>query len=403
MNTDLHNNIVYICRDIERALGLPIDTPGYFIISNETSFAKSLAAQHENVLLISNDTPQNTWDLMKNQEVIDFVKRIEDPHIVVFKNTPQIERICDEHGWELLNPDAALVNEVEEKISQIEWLGPLAEEFLPAHSVSPLADVSWNDESFILQFNRAHTGSGTMLITSEAELQALQDQFPKRPVRTLAYIKGPAFTSNNIVTSSQVLCGNVNYQITGLAPFTDQPFATVGNDWALPHALLSDEQCAQYKHMVAAIGNRLRESGWKGLFGVDIMVDEETGRLYLIEINARQPASTTFESQLQADAREGTQVTTFEAHLLALLDTMDTLELVTVKIGAQMVKRVLHSDEDIPTSIISAIEEYGCIAISYENTTLGSDLLRIQTMDNTFMKAHNEYTAFGSTLASLLQ
>ena len=31
------------------------------------------------------------------------------------------------------------------------------------------------------------------------------------------------FTNNNVVTRDTILVGNINYQITGLPPFTDQP------------------------------------------------------------------------------------------------------------------------------------------------------------------------------------
>ena len=48
-------SVVYITRDIERALGLSLDTPGYTIISNATDFAKSVASTRNNVILIDSE------------------------------------------------------------------------------------------------------------------------------------------------------------------------------------------------------------------------------------------------------------------------------------------------------------------------------------------------------------
>ena len=79
---------------------------------------------------------------------------------------------------------------------------------------------------------------------------------------------------------------------------------------------------------------------------------QKTGRLYLLEINARQPASTTYESQLQStvchsdpeDSGEeslANRCTTFEAHLASLLSVSpDKYKLITIKNGAQIIQRI---------------------------------------------------------------
>ncbi|MBP9694960.1 MAG: ATP-grasp domain-containing protein, partial [Candidatus Magasanikbacteria bacterium] len=340
------NPIVYVTRDIERALGLPLDTSGYFIISNSTSFAKRIANGRTNVLLIEETEVLDTREILENKLAQNFIKENSIKNILVFKNTSQIETICKKHDWKLLNPSAALANKVEEKISQIEWLGELTK-YLPPHRIAICKEIKWDNLPFILQFNRAHTGQGTFFIQTETDLKLIQEKFPERPVRVTDYIKGPMFTNNNVVTKEKILIGNINYQITGLTPFTDQPFSTIGNDWSLPDKLLSPDQKKQYCDIATAVGLRLMASGWKGLFGIDVVLDEDTDKLYLIEINARQPASTTYESMLQeAKNKEqwnnGTMepLTTFEAHLTALLDLDFDFDLITIDTGAQIILRV---------------------------------------------------------------
>ncbi|MBU2542255.1 hypothetical protein KJ785_01695, partial [Patescibacteria group bacterium] len=244
--------IVYVTRDIERALGLE-NTTNYYIISNFNESFKGVDS--DNILLIKEKKQLDTWELLKHEKVKKFLRSVPSPlqgegqgevNIVVFKPTKQIERICAENNWNLLNPLAELSNKIEEKISQLDWLGDL-KKYLPDYSVKKCKDIEFIGNKFILQFNRSHTGSGTFLIESAEQLDEIKNKFPDREARLAKYIEGPLFTNNNIVTKNKTLIGNINYQITGLKPFTDLPFATIGNDWGFPHKYLNKKQIEQYK------------------------------------------------------------------------------------------------------------------------------------------------------------
>ncbi|HAT03241.1 MAG TPA: hypothetical protein DCS29_00480 [Candidatus Magasanikbacteria bacterium] len=396
------NPIVYVTRDIERALGLPIHTLGYYIISNYSEFANKNYKSQGNVLLIQEDSPLDTWQLLKHKTTIDFVSRLHTPHILLFKNTPQIERICQEQGWNFLNPSAEFANNVEEKISQVAWLGELTK-YLPPHEIKLCRDVTWNEKPFILQFNRAHTGLGTFFINDEKKLNELQETFPNREARITDYIVGPMFTSNNVVTHTDILMGNINYQITGLKPFTKNPFATIGNDWGIVKELLNEKQIKTYKKITTDIGNKLRQDGWKGLFGVDIMLDEKTGELYLIEINARQPASTTYESILQqktSDFSKQTSDTTFEAHTRALLGER-VRDIIKIEDGAQIILRNQEGLRITSDELQDKLQKDGFAITPYSNTKPGSDLLRIQSKTS-IMKKHNEFNENGQSILNNL-
>ena len=383
--------VIYVTRDLERALGLPLDTRGYYIISNYSAFAKMLVKGRKNVLLVKSKAILDTRELLVQPAVKRFLGKIKEPNILVFKNTKQIEQICQSNNWKLLNPPSELSEKVEEKISGVEWLGPL-KKYLPMHEVLECRDLDWNDEKFILQFNRAHTGSGTILIESEQQLKELQKKFPARPVRVTEFISGPALTNNNVVWGGKVLTGNINYQITGLQPFTQMPFATIGNDWALPHKLLSAAQLKKYYKIAEDVGTRLAKSGWRGLFGIDVIMDEKTGKLYLIEINARQPASTSYESQLQQEKNKK-GLTTFAAHVLVLLGEKNKKQkLVTIKNGAQIVQKVVPTEKLIDKKLlnynIKKIQKEGWGIFLYNNEEREKDWLRLQSK-NGVMAGHN--------------
>lgn len=389
--------VVYVTRDLERAIGIPETVKNYYIVTNWSESAKRFAGHDKNILYITEKAKLDTRELLEHQKTIGLLGELKNPRVLVFKNTPQIEKICQARNWTLLNPPAQLANTVEEKISQLTWLGPLVE-FLPPHKVTTCKNLEWTGEKFIIQFNRAHTGSGTILVENENQIIELRNIFPNREVRVTTYIDGPAFTNNNIVWGNDVLIGNINYQITGLSPFTNLPFATVGNDWELPHKLFTAKQHKAYQRLARAVGQRLAAHGWKGLFGLDTIIDEKTGQLYLIEINARQPASTTYESLLQRDTKR-TGFTTFEAHLAALLGLIyDQEPLAQITTGAQIIQRVTPELAAIDKNTFAHLDRVHANYLPYKNTDLGSDLLRIQVKSG-IMTGHGIFNMLGTEIA----
>ncbi|MFA5127483.1 MAG: NUDIX domain-containing protein [Patescibacteria group bacterium] len=387
--------IFYVCRDVERAEAcLHLGLNKFFILTNKSDFASKLRNKFpRQIILVSGAETMDTLELLKSPEAKKYIKK--NDLVMVFKPTPQIEAVCHENNWTLINPPSGLANRVEEKISQTAWLGPLTK-YLPKTETKILNEIKWRGKKFILQFNRAHTGTGTILIDSAKKLNELKKKFPLREARQAEYIKGPIITSNNIVIGNKVLIGNISYQITGLKPFTDNQFATIGNDWAMPNQILSAQQKNEYAKMARAIGARLAQDGWRGLFGIDAAVCTKTRRIYLIEINARQPASTTFESILQEQTDEK-GATVFAVHLLALLGIKDAKNnLIAINNGAQIIQRVTEQIPDMRDPI--AHKPVAWRYIRYQNTKPGTDLLRLQT-NRAVMTEHDKLNEHGNELA----
>ncbi len=400
--------IAYAAKDIERAIGLaPKDD--YFIISNSSAFAESVKKQFpQNVILVESSTGEllGAADLIMQDKAIEFLAMHKGagqdvPRLIVFKNDARIEAAAKELGWKLLNPPAALAEQIENKITQLAWLGDLAK-YAPPHRVDIAKNIRWTGEQFVIQWAHGHTGDGTVLIRSEEELTALQHKFPERRCRITWYVNGPSFTVNAVVGPNGVFMGNINYQITGLAPFTANPFSTIGNDWKLARTLLSVEDKASIGQIVREVGTRMRQDSWHGLFGIDFMKDSATGRMFLIEINARQPASTTYESKLQAARRTQGIVgmTTFEAHIAAL-QNKPISELIEITDGAQIVQRITSSRESVSDEVIGSLELSGYGVLRYDNTDPNADLVRIQS-EHGIMADHGVLNEVGEDIRDTL-
>lgn len=364
--------IIYVTRDKERAEGMPL------------SAAYSIA---------TGDGSQDTLELLSQA---DFPA---GTNILVFKNNKQIEEVVQEKGWNLLNPSAELAEKIENKITQVTWLGELSE-LLPPHHIT-LTKKIVKGTLGIIQWAHSHTGAGTIHIKKDEELKVLQEKFPDREARVTTYIKGPMFTVNIVVAKDSILIGNISYQITGLPPFTDNPMSTIGNDWSVPQTILTETKLDEFNTLAMKVAEKLQRDGWKGLFGIDVVYDEERDKLFLIEINARQPASTTYESQLQMKAREQgvSGITTFEAHIAALTDSPITEPIITINDGAQILQRVTATTKSIDSK---KLEEAGFKVITYKNTKPNNDLARIQS-DRGIMEAHNKFNERGKLILELVK
>lgn len=410
--------LFYVCRDAERAeAGLALGLKNYRVIVSLRGVPTLWSGRRSNPPASATGSPRPSRlrpfgatdgrvgardDILDTRELLQHPKtkkqiRRKD-FVLVFKSTPQIEKVCLENGWRLLNPPAALAAMVEEKISQFKWLGKL-KKFLPPGKITLLKNVRFIGERFILQFNRAHTGTGTFLIKNEKELDELKKKFPEREARISKFIRGPIFTNNNIVWGKKILTGNISYQITGLKPFTDNPFATIGNDWALPRKILSAKQIKDYEKIATAVGKKLSSNGWRGLFGIDVVLEEKTGRLYLLEINARQPASTSCESWLQRK-QDNNGLTVFEAHLAALLGLkQDNRDLIKICDGGQVVKRI-NRQETIDNRQQEIKQNKKIRIIKYNNDKPGAELFRIQN-EKGLVAGHNKFNKLGIEVCNL--
>ena len=409
---DSATKILYVTRDIERALGL-MPSENYQILTNRTPYSETIKREYPDFVHLI-DTPNdpritstdslhthsilNTAQLLESDETASIIAKTK-ASLLVFKNNTMIEAIVRRNGWNLLNPPCELSEKIENKITQIEWLGELGTKYLPPNTIAPAKSLKWNKEPIIIQWEHGHTGDGTLLVNSQIELEAIQNKFPNRIARSTSFINGPSFTVNVIVGKIDIYVGNISYQITGLPPFTDNPFSTIGNDWSLPHSLLTDTEITQIDEMAQEIGRRMSIDGWSGLFGLDFIKDDERNKIFLIEINARQPASTTFESFLQEENRRNgvVGVTVFEAHHAAMRREKIQTQIIPTNDGAQIVQRITKNMIGVNDDTIGTLELAGYRLIPYSNSEYNEDILRIQCRKG-IMESHGKFNTRGKEI-----
>lgn len=300
---------IYICNDPERALGLERIIPNFQIAHIDLSqylddFQRNgikyfCWQEHEAEIPL-----RSSIKLIRSNQFLNFFNQEKDKktYIQTFKISPAFQQSVSNLGATLVNTSADLNRMFEDKLSQYENLSALPIS-LPKGGIYQLDQIDYAalasqlGSKFVLQFNKGHTGMGTKFINSEQEFNEVKAQFPGRQIRVAQFIQGQAYTLNACVGSKGIYLGGLSKQITGDQNLTVYAGATIGNDWEYRKEINSDN-LKQIENEVIIIGEAMRTKGYKGLFGIDLIIDMD-GKAFIIEINARQPASIPMYTKMQ--------------------------------------------------------------------------------------------------------
>ena len=312
-----------------------------------------------------------------------------------FKISSRFEKLVagKMYGGEILNTSSELNKLFEEKISQYKELSGDGVQF-PKTLIGLLGTLEYKKlkkefgERLAIQFNRGHTGQGTVFVSNEDDLKTLQNVYPDREVRIAEFVKGIPYTINACVYMGKVYAGGLSYQLTGEKELTNFEGGTVGNDFSFREGFTDGDQDGAnsgtyneiYKQ-AKLIGEKMALKGYVGLFGIDFILDE-SGKVIIIEINARQPASIPFHTKLQLEAK---QIPLSMLHLMAFLDIRENIDPKDYSLQAmqpinasQVFKRNLTSS---PVLVDSEVKTGEYVIQSGMSQTVEGKAYRLQNME----------------------
>lgn len=326
-------NIYFLANDPERTLGLEGLLPNLHLVHIDDSQYLPSFKSHKiphfclEEYVEQNDTFRSSLKLIKHEKFQRYFEstKQENNYIQTFKISPAFLKQVAALGAQSLNTEPHLNRMFENKLSQFEQLQK-AQVPLPDSLIVELGETSYAllsstfGATFVIQFDRGHTGEGTMFVESEDDFARIQQKYPKRTVRIAEFIEGEAYTLNGCVTEQGIFLGGLSYQVTGVSELTTMRGATVGNDLSYRNGMTED-MVREIDAQVTKIGQIMYEQGYQGLFGVDLIIRE--GDLFFIEINARQPASIPMYTKLQLMEK---QIPLSLIHLLEFLDVNYSLD-----------------------------------------------------------------------------
>ena len=329
--------IFFVTIDVERALGLEAVIPNFHIICLDDSerVAALIQSKVKIFCLEKADTKFNpkiksTNQVLSHPKVLEYIRNNNGDNgnqakILVFKTNEGIEEIAKSNNLHILEVPSSLNKMFEDKVSQYEILSTtIDKKYLPKILITQrLGEIKWEDAiafcdtpKIVIQFPHGNSGKTTYFIKAKQEFENLRSLYPLRITKIAEYIEGISYTINACITKYGVISGGLNEQITGIEILTSSSGGTCGNDWT--QIGLTEEKRKEMIDVTKLIGNVMIEKGFKGLFGIDFVVNEQG--VYVIEINARQIASIPMHTKIQLKEYEMPLIL---AHLIELAEMWD--------------------------------------------------------------------------------
>lgn len=306
--------IFYVSRSATNLLGLDRAIGGFHYITLSDSWDGS----HPHAFVPS-DVPSleprgninvANW-LLRNTQVQQYIRENTPagytPQVVISMFDQQTEQICRELGYELIMPSIQLRERIDSKIVTTEIGNAAGAQSVP-NILTTLRD--WDDlraqasaaglgEELVIQLAYGDSGRTTFFVTSREDFDRVARDIagPGAPtVKVMRRINHLAFAADAVITRAGTVVGPLLREVTGHPELTQYRGGWAGSE--LFPAVVSEDTQQRAIALVQRFANRLGEEGYRGTLGIDLLVDTDTGEVYLGELNPRITGSSA-HSNLQ--------------------------------------------------------------------------------------------------------
>lgn len=268
----------------------------------------------------------NNW-LLENPEVRAFITSRTRPGVrpkiaMVFFDE-ETERICDELGYDLILPSAALRNHLDSKMVTTRLGNEVGVPSVPnvmttvddfAGLVKAAAEARLGDD-LVVQTAYGDSGKTTFFIASEADWKKHHQEIAGAEVKVMKRINNRPVAVEAVLTGCGTVVGPFMSELTGHPKLTPYRGGWCGNEM-FPEVLTGHLR-TRAADLVRRLGDRLGKEGYRGFFEVDVLVDVDTEEVYLGELNPRISGASSITN---VTAGAYADVPLFLFHLLEFLD-----------------------------------------------------------------------------------
>ncbi len=308
----------------------------------------------------------------------------------------ETEKRCRELGLKVCFPKASLRDAVDDKINTTRIGNRAGVKSVPnvlgkVTSYAELRRMSKRlGKNLVIQTAFGDSGHTTFFISSERDWKKYADEITAAPeVKVMKRLKCRGTAIEACVTRHGTIVGPLMTELVGFKELTPYKGGWCGNEVyaeAFPRRIRN-----LARRMTMRFGEELRKMGYRGYFELDLLLDEDTGKLYLGEVNPRitgASSMTNLAAFAQADAP------LFLFHLLEYMNVpyeLDVDELnarwadpENIDAWSQLV--VKYTDDDV--KLVTAAPRTGIWELDGEGRM---NFLRVQTHRRTVA---NENRAF---------
>lgn len=308
-------------------------------------------------------------DLLKNVRIINYLNSFKKkPALLFFNPSPEIESLVKKQNYILVGNSSKMHTKYENKIN---FQNLVTELNLPApkYIIIPAKELDYENlknsigGKFVIQFTDASVGSGTFFVKNRSDFskilqnntikQALTNNILLKITRFIDCVYSPSMTV--CVTKSGVLYTPLQKQILDAEEVIEKDRRSgvyCGHDWVSSN--FSEDIQSKASQIATTIGMYFKnKEHFRGIFGIDFVLEKKTNCLYPIETNIRLLGSFPMISMLQENAKQP---------ILQALQIIDALplnnyeldiaslnkEMTTPKLGAQL---NIHTKDTYPTYV----------------------------------------------------
>lgn len=266
--------------------------------------------QVDKYIKISPITPGNivTTDLAKK-----YLSKINEPFkFIVYKSMGKFENICRENGWEFVGNKREIRDKYENKKYFKELLRELGVRTIPGDNYK-IEDLTfevikdyfkkYDCHKVVLQIAEATWGggTGTFFIETEEDYNTYQKRtvelFEKlkdtekriETVNVAPFIEGISSSVPCCATKHGTLVGSIQTQLVDVpevgAKLNSRSGVYSGHDWVVNE--FSEKSQNQANEIAKKFGDFIYKEGYKGIFGIDLIVDKN-GEVWPVECNPRE-------------------------------------------------------------------------------------------------------------------
>lgn len=283
----------------------------YRIVCAKDSLDLSEIAKKCPIVATERDFPKgverlNSLAILKHPGIQNYLHHLAGPiGIFLYKSTARVERVCDESGWQVIGNRAAIRDPFENK--------QVFRETLKKVGIKPITGETINlaafDETLLVKMQQKYGcqlvlklpeiakggGMGLSFVHSKADLpkfwQKIKQLGTTHKLKNLIVEKKIEAISSSItgcVTRFGILTGLVQTQIVDIPEVMDVSRGAgmfAGHDWSYCH--YSSQIQHQAERICRRFGEHLHQKGYRGVFGLDLLVDQKTDKVYACECNPR--------------------------------------------------------------------------------------------------------------------
>ena len=268
--------------------------------------------------------------LLRDAEVREHLRRRGGvPKVAMVFFDEETEEICREQGYDLILPPDSLRRRLDSKIVTTQLGNEAGAPSVPnvlgrADSyaeLTALAETSGLGADLVVQTPYGDSGKTTFFIAAEEDWDSNAADMRGQQLKVMKRINNRAAAVEACITRHGTIVGPFMTDLTGYPELTPYKGGWCGND-LFPDALSEEDRAVAIGH-VRKLGDRLAREGYKGFLEVDVLVDIDTGAVYLGELN---PRISGVSSMTNVTAGAYADMPLFLFHLLEFMEVDYTVD-----------------------------------------------------------------------------